>query len=383
MTCSFASQPVPRPDHRNPTPAWIHALMAPLLLAGAAIAGAQDTVAVPVELAAVERGPLDEELVLSGTLTAQRDAGLSPRIEGLVAALAVDAGARVKRGDLLLELDDRLARLALTAADAELAAAEATVGEAQRRVREAEPLVAQRSLPETELAARRAQLAQAGSARDAARAAAETRRELLARHRLRAPFDGVVATRLVDIGEWVSANQSVLQLVSLAPVLLDVQAPQERFLDLHEGVAVQIEADVGPAQRRAGRIVARVPVTSGAGARSFLLRIEAIDDSEGLLPGTSARAHFTLGGAVGLRIARAALQRHPDGGFSVYVVQADADGMRAQRRSVRIGREAGAQVEVLEGLDEGDRIVVAGSERLSDGQPIRDASDGSQGTPAG
>jgi len=87
-----------------------------------------------------------------------------------------------------------------------------------------------------------------------------------------------------------------------------------------------------------------------------------------LLPGTSARARFTLAGSGGLRIPRDALLRHPDGGYSVFV--AAGEPPTAQRRPLTLGREADGQVEVLEGLSAGERVVVRGNETLREGQPL-------------
>ncbi len=324
-----------------------------------------------VELATVERSPLRETLSLPGSLRAVNDAQLSPRIEGLIVKLEVDAGAQVAAGAPLLRLDDRLGRLEVEALEAESAAATASRDEAQRRVDEAAPLVAQRSLPQTELAARRAALAEAEAALNAVRARLAAQREQLDRHVLRAPFAGVVAARLVDIGEWVTPSSPVLQLVDLAELRLEVQVPQERFGEIDGNTRVEIEPDTAPGTRIAARIEARVPVSGSSGARTFLLQVVPLVADAALLPGTSARAHLILDRSAALGIPRDALLRHPDGGYSVYVAVEAEGGLRAQRRPLKLGRESGLRVEVLEGLREGEQVVVRGSESLQDGQAIQ------------
>lgn len=340
-----------------------------LVLLGLGTANAQSPALV--ELATVERSPLSETLSLPGSLRAVNDAQLSPRIEGLIAKLEVDAGAQVKAGAPLLRLDDRLARLEVEALEAESAAAVASRDEAQRRVDEAEPLVAQRSLPQTELAARRAALAEAEAAVNAIRARLAAQREHLDRHLLRAPFAGVVAARLVDIGEWVTPSSPVLQLVDPDAVRLEVQVPQERFADIDADTRVEIEPDTAPGTRIAARIEARVPVSGGSGARTFLLQIVPSDADAALLPGTSARAHLSLDRSAAIGIPRDALLRHPDGGYSVYVAVEAEGALRAQRRPLKLGRESGLRVEVLEGLREGEQVVVRGNESLQEGQAIQ------------
>lgn len=345
---------------------WLGIALALLLLG---TANAQSPALV--ELATVERSPLSETLSLPGSLRAVNDAQLSPRIEGLIARLDVDAGAQVKAGAPLLRLDDRLARLEVEALEAESAAAVASRDEAQRRVDEAAPLVAQRSLPQTELAARRAALAEAEAAVNAIRARLAAQREHLDRHVLRAPFAGVVAARLVDIGEWVTPSSPVLQLVDPDALRLEVQVPQERFADIDADTRVEIEPDTAPGTRINARIDARVPVSASGGARTFLLQIVPSDADAALLPGTSARAHLSLDRSATLGIPRDALLRHPDGGYSVYVAVEAEGALRAQRRPLKLGRESGLRVEVLEGLREGEQVVVRGNESLQEGQAIQ------------
>jgi len=199
---------------------------------------AQPQPSAPVQVAVAESGGVSESFVLTGSLSAERSARLSPRADGLVRTVHVDAGDRVEDGQLLLELDDTLGLLARARAEAEVVQAAASEAEAQRRVQEAEPLVAARSLPQTELAARRAALAQAAAALQAAQAESRQLREEIDRHRLIAPFAGVISERMAEAGEWVSRGTPVLQLVALDSIRLDVQAPQERFDELKDTVPV-------------------------------------------------------------------------------------------------------------------------------------------------
>jgi RND family efflux transporter MFP subunit len=340
-----------------------------LLASFAGAAWARDP--VPVDVARVDAAASTEALSLSGSLLAERSAGLSPRIDGLVAGVAVDAGDRVSAGQVLLTLDDAQARLALARLEAEVARARALRDEAARRVTEAEPLVARRSFPETELAARRAALALADADLRAATAAEREQLELVERHRLRAPFAGVIARRAAEAGEWVVRGTPVLQLVDLSAIRLEVQAPQERFADLSPDVAVTIEPDVALGTRVPARITARVPVAGDATTRSFLLRVVADDPPLALLPGTSARAHFQITrSSAALVVPRDALLRHPDGGYSVFVVVGDGANATARRRPLSIGREYPDRVEVGVGVVAGERVVVRGNEGLEDGQPV-------------
>ena len=309
-----------------------------------------------------------ETLRLSGSLSAERHASLSPRADGLVTEVLVDAGSRVEAGDVLLRLDPAIATLARDEARAASAEARAHLAEARRLADEARRLRESNHISATEAAAREAALALAEAAADGARARARSAAEALARHQLTAPFGGVISARHSEAGEWVNRGDTVLELVALDPVRLDVRAPQERFADIGPHTPVTVLPDSRPGVRLDGRVAARVPVSDPA-ARAFLVRV-VIDDpgpAGDLLPGTSAIALFQLDdGKPRLLVPRDALLRHPDGGHSLFVV---ADG-RAQRRPVTLGPEGPDGVAIRTGLDAGERVVIRGNEALRDGQLV-------------
>lgn len=329
--------------------------------------------ATQVAVAEAQAATAQEELTLSGTLTPLRSAGLSPRVDGVIEAVLVDAGDEVEAGAALLRLDATLARAAQARSDAGAAQSRAARDEAQRRVDEARRLVPERHLPQTELDARIAALAEAQAVLAAREAEAREQAELVRRHTLIAPFAGVVTVRSTDVGEWVGRDDAVLELVSLVGVRLEVQAPQERFADLAPDTAVQLLPDTDPRTALDARIDARVPVGGGAGARTFLVRVLPVDAAARLFPGTSATARFRLPGrtAGAAQIPRDALLRHPDGGYSVFVVGTGGNAAAAQRRQVKIGSHAGESVQILSGVTPGEQVVVRGNEVLSDGDAVQ------------
>lgn len=324
----------------------------------------------PVVVVVPRTAQVTEELRLTGTLTAERSARLSPRVDGLVERIRVDAGDRVKRGAALLELDAAVARLALERARAGAVEAQARHDEALRLADEARRLVAERHLPRTELARREADAKLSAAALSAAKAAEREEAELVRRHVLPAPFDGVVARRMTDVGEWVTRGTPVMELVATDRIRLDVQAPQERFAAIRDEAEVEVLADTRGGEPLAGRIVARVPVSDPT-ARTFLVRILVEDAGSRLLPGMSATAVIPLPGAqAALLVPRDALLRYPDGTHSVFVIR-EADGRAtAEERRVKLGR-GGAQVEILEGIAPGEQVVVRGNESLRNGQAVR------------
>lgn len=326
---------------------------------------AQDASPVRVTMP-VERG-LSEQLLLSGSLTAQQDANLSARAAGLVSELLVDVGDQVEKGQPLLRLDPALARHELAQRKATAHAATVSRDEAQRQVDEAVKLAGQKLFPQTELDLRRAALAGAEATLEQAEASAALQQEMLTRHTLTAPFDGVIAARSTDVGEYVSLGTPVLQLVAPAPLLLDVQMPQEYYPALPRLKRIEVRPGLSPTETVNATLISAVPV-SDATARSFLARLQIEGDGE-LLPGTSASATFFFEQANGgvLVVPPDALLRHPDGNFSVFTVR---DGV-ANRHVVTLGRSNEQGVEILSGLPAGEPVVIRGNEILREGQAVR------------
>ena len=335
----------------------------------------QSETASPVSVVMPSKQNVGQQLTLTGTLTARQHARLSARTDGLVSRVLVDAGDKVSAGQVLLELDPALAtqQLRQLAAASRVTGAELT--ETERLVAEAEQLTGQQLFPQTELALRQANLARAEALHQQALAALARQQEVLARHKLIAPFAGVIAAKLTDAGEWVNLASPVLELVALSPLYLDIQMPQEHFQALNNLQQIKVRSDMQPDTELTAEIIATVPVID-ATARSFLVRLqlqqpEPLPEQSGqlqLLPGTSASATFNMAtrGERNVIVPADAILRHPDGSHSVFIVRDNI----ASRRLVTLGRRNGEGIEVRDGLAEGDAVVIRGNETLRDGQQV-------------
>lgn len=309
------------------------------------------------------------ELELSGTLHPLREADLSVAADALVTKLHADVGKRVKRGDLLLELDSTVAQQEHARAKALVSSAELSAKEAQRLLDQAMRLKDQSHIAQTEVSARENELGLAKAGVAQARAEASIAAEQLAKHRLYAPFDGVISARWTDLGQWLSRGDQVFTLVSLDMLRLDVKLPQEHLANIEQIKTVQIHPDTQPQLSIPAHVDTLVPV--GDASRSFLLRLAADETSPALVPGASARAQLRFEHAQqAVLLPRDALLRNADGNYSVFVV---ADG-KAQRRQINIGTfgSAGGLDGYLieEGLAAGEQVVIRGNEILDDGQAV-------------
>jgi RND family efflux transporter MFP subunit len=346
-------------------------VLSPVLLFAAALASAAEP--APVTAVSLTTSRATMELRLTGTLTAERSARLSSRVDGLVARVRTDAGARVKAGETLVEIDATMAQLALRRIEANATRARTQLQESQRLLAEAKRLAAEKHIPLTTLETREAEARLAESEAASAAAALREQGELVRRHALVAPFDGVVTRKLTESGEWVTRGTTVIELVATDRVRLDVYAPQERFRDIRDDSEVRVTPDVLPGTTLTGRIAARVPV-SNQDTRTFLVRILIEDPQHRLAPGTSATASIRVSrdGGPAVIVPRDALLRHADGGHSVFIVEQGEDGADiSRRRNVKIGASSSAGVEVIEGLKGTERVVTHGNEILRDGQPVR------------
>ncbi|WP_240701100.1 efflux RND transporter periplasmic adaptor subunit [Pseudoalteromonas sp. CO325X] len=322
--------------------------------------------AVNVVVKEVNTQSIERTLALTGTLRAARHAQLSSLSDGVVTQIHAQAGDEVAKGARLLSLDAALVQAQLQALTGAKRRARIAVDDVQRRFNEAQSLSQQALMAATELADRQAALQSAKASLTEAQANERYHKELLARQQLHAPFSGVVAERFVDVGEWVTRGQAVFELVSSEQLWLDLHMPQEHFGAIDLAKQVRFEVPGKASRGFTAKVIAKVPVIDSA-SRSFLLRL-AVPPQAGLQVGLSASAEIVLNKTdeQSVVVPTDALLRHPDGGYSVFVISAD----KAQRRFVRIGERINGHIEVLSGLEPGMKVVTQGNELLRQGQAV-------------
>lgn len=322
---------------------------------------------VPVTAAEARQAPIVREVVLTGTVTSPRSASLSTAIGGLVEHVAVDAGDRVATGDVLLALDAELEKAAVMRAQAAVRRAEEELADARRRLREAQALSDDHSIPETTVRSTESEVRIAEAALDVLRAEERLEAARLERHRLKAPFEGVVSRKLTEVGEWIEPGTAVLELVATDGLRVDFQVPQEYAAQLGDDSSIRVELGGAPGRWFDGAIAAIVPV-SDPEARSFLVRVLLQGADNIIAPGMSAHGQLRVAtDRRGLVVPRDATLRHPDGRVTVWVI--DESGAVSERR-IEPGRAFAELVHVQSGLEPGERVVVHGNESLREGQLV-------------
>jgi len=332
-----------------------------LLLTGlAAGANAQFNIAAPVEVDQARLIAMAPTMQVAGTVLSRDDAQLSAEVEGRLLEIA-EVGERFAEGDVLARIEDTTLDLRRR----ELAA-EITSVEARLKFLDAE-LARYQQLAESNLASR-TQIDQTRSDRDVAQSDLEIARSRLAqvtdqieRTRIRAPFDGVVARRLVQAGERVSVGTQVMRVYNPNNLEVVARAPLDyyRFLQPGDELGVRVGEQVIGAPLR-------TLVSQGSEAvHVFELRL---DLDQPLPVGQTVRVTIpTADVREVLAVPRDALVLRSDGA-SVYVVD---DKNTARQIQVAVGIGSDNLIEVKGAIQPGDRVVTRGNERLRPGQEVQ------------
>lgn len=302
----------------------------------------------------------------AGEIRAREEAALAFRIGGNLIERRVDVGDRVRRGDLLAVLDPGDVQAQARAAQARLTAAQAQLQRARAEQARLATLGRDQLVSRSSVDAQNAATAAAQGEADAARESLAVARNQAAYAQLRAPRDGVIASRQAEAGQVVAAGQPVFSLAADGEREVAFAVPEGTTARIHPGQAVQVELWSAPGRRIAARVrevsPAADPVTRTFAARAVL------DGGDAPL-GASARVYLQPGEAASsLAVPLGALQRGADGGAAVFVVD-PATGV-ARRRPVVIGAFGTDSVPVLRGIAASEWIVAAGGHLLRDGQKV-------------
>lgn len=325
----------------------------------------------PVRVITATEAPIQRVLPFVGSVTALRAASLSVATNGLVAELHVDAGHEVRRGDLLLRMDDELARYQLQRDEAAERRAQQALADAQRRLREAKELSAKQTIAETTVRDLASEVIEDEAELARARAVAGLSQATLERHELKAPFDGVISARAAEVGEWVTTGSAVFDLISLDELRVDVQVSEAYLGVIRAGTELQVRFAGDEVRSYPARVSSTVPVTDLT-ARTFLVRVALDDNPEVMLPGVSATTIFSLAtGRQRVTIPRDAVLRFSDGRSVAWVIDNSSGNPVARERLLETGLSFEGRIEVRSGLSAGELVVVAGNEALRDGQAVR------------
>ncbi len=309
--------------------------------------------------------------VYTGEVRARVEAALGFRVGGKITARRVSVGDRVRRGDVLAELDPADARLGAAAAAAAEAAASADLGLARNELERATALAGRNFISPSALDARRTAVQAAEARLRQTRAEAATAANLSTYTRLVADADGVVTAIDAEVGQVVAAGQAVLRVAQSGEREVLIHLPEGRIGGIEAGIATEVRAWAAPERVWAGR-VREVAAAADTATRSYAVRV-AVADADASLPlGATASVVFAAVAKGGVLLPLAAVTRVGDGA-RIWVVDA-AGTVRPLAIEVAAWREDGALV--VGGLADKARVVVAGVHKLIEGTAVRAVEEG-------
>jgi len=296
-----------------------------------------------------------ERLEAVGSLAAIQSTLLTTEVGGIVREIRFDSGSSVEAGSELLTLDAETDQ-------ARLRSLEAAERLARVELERAKRLVAQRNLPEAELPRRQSET-------DQATAAVAEQRARLRQKTLRAPFAGDLGIRQVSIGQFLAAGDPIVLLQTRDPIHINFSLSERHVARLASGQTLTVSLDTDDT-RFEGRITAIEPAARES-TRSFAVQAVLANPEGKLRPGMFGRVQLETGAERAVRVVpQGAIRFNPYGNI-VFVLAEDEDGvLRVNQRFVQTGARRGELVEIVEGLEPGDRVATSGLLKLRNQAPV-------------
>jgi membrane fusion protein, multidrug efflux system len=296
-----------------------------------------------------------------GTLAPVQGVMLTAELDGTVVRIAVENGAQVKQGDLLLELDAAIEQ-------AQLASAQARAELARLQWERSTGLLEKETISQAELDGARAQF-------DQARAEVAAIQATIDKKRVRAPFSGRVGIRSVNLGQYVSRGTPLLPLQQLDPIYVNFSIPQRQLPLVGLNQPVHVVVDAFPNQPFVGQVTA-INTEVDPSTRNVTIQATLPNSSEHLRAGMFAQLDVVLPQTETVVVVPATAVAYAPYGNSVYVVEKikgenGEEYLGVRQQPVRVGRMRGDQVAILEGLNPGEQVVTTGIFKLRNAMPVQ------------
>ncbi len=321
------------------------------------------------------------EIVLPGNMQAFTLAPIYVRTVGYVKAWYYDIGARVHKGDLLAVIETPELDRQLDQAKADLATAQSNAALAKITATRYQSLIGQNAVSQQDTDNATAQL-QAGNAQvESAQANVHRLEELQSFERIEAPFDGVITARNLDIGQLVTAagstttpgagtlssSKEVFDIAAIQTLRVFINVPQVYAPDAKNGVTATLTLPQYPGRTFRGKLVRSSNAVDPA-TRTLLAEVDVDNRSGELLPGSYTEVHLNVStSAPGVIVPVGALILQPDG---LHLAVVDSS-QHAHIVRVIPGRDSGATMEILGGLQPGQSVIANPPDSLTDGELVR------------
>jgi RND family efflux transporter MFP subunit len=313
-----------------------------------------------------------EDLTLPGAMQAYVETPIYARTNGYLKKWYYDIGSRVPKGALLAEIDTPEVDQQLSQARADLNTAKANTSLSETTAARYTGLLASDSVSKQEVDNTSGDLAAKRATQNSAEANVRRLEDLESFKRIYAPFSGVITRRNVDIGNLINAGnggtaQQLFYLSQIDPIRVYVSVPELYAPSIHAGLGAYLVLTQFPGRRFAGKVV-RTANAIDLATRTLLTEVDVPNKGGELLPGGYSEVHLELKiNSARLQVPVNALLFRAEG---LRAVTIDADH-KTHLRPLQIGRDYGTTLEVIQGLEAGDWIVVNPADSLEDGQQVR------------
>ena len=312
-----------------------------------------------MEVAKAEAVTLSDDVQAVGSLKSRRGVMLRPETSGRIAALGFGDGKPVRRGQMLVQLDDTLQQ-------AQMQQSQAQASIARTNLQRSRELLAQSFVSQSAVD-------QNAAALEVAEAQVALSRAQVARMRVLAPFDGTAGIRAVDVGDYVKDGADIVNVEDLSALEVEFTLPERYVARVRTGQPVEVTLDALPGKAFKGSIDALDSLVDQNG-RSLRVKARVENPGSLLKPGMFARPRVVFAVREGAVVVPEEALLPVGGRQMLFKVIDGADGKKVtQRLQAKLGLRLPGKVEILEGLKPGDVVVTAGQSRLmrADSVPVR------------
>jgi membrane fusion protein (multidrug efflux system) len=323
--------------------------------------------AVSVSIAKVEAQTWHPSFSAVGTLKAANGVEINAQVNGQITAIYFESGQRVEKGAPLIQLDDAIDRQTLAN---NLAQLQADKLDYDRKLQ----LSKSNGVAQSEVDVAKARWLES-------QAAVETAKLNIAYKQIVAPFSGKIGIRQINIGQFIMAGKDLVSLQALNPLYVDFSLPEQDLASLQLGLPVEVKVDTYPKALFTGKISALNSQVDES-TRTLLVRAIIMNEKEHLYPGLYAQVRVKLPQKNQVLTIPQTAVNYSLYGNTVFVVEQKGKDKKgkpifvATERFVKLGSRQGDDIAVLEGLNLGETIVIAGQVKLQPGAQITWNSNG-------
>ncbi len=352
---------------------WVWFVVLGVLAAGCqgrkdhAQATGRDAGSVKAQVVVVRAVTKKEQQPVMGIVEAEKTAAVSSRVMATVLSVHVKPGDRVRKGQVLVDIDPETAKGQEAQARGALAQARASLALAQRNFQRFQALYEAKAASELELDMARMQYEQAKGAVEQAEGAVAAASSVAKESRVVAPFDGYVTAKLVEVGDLAAPGRPLIMLASATGRRLAIAVPEGTWsqVALSLGQEVPVTLDAQPGKTLTGKVEEITPSVDPA-THSFTVKLAL--NQEGIPAGAAGRAFLPRAERQAFLLPKEAVLNV--GGLTMVVV-VDAEN-RARSRVVTVGQEENGEVEILSGLSGQERVLVGLPQPPADGARVEE-----------